>query len=403
MSRSAGEDTASLEALLASGGHSADFLDQLVRAANEQLGMDLAYLVEFVERSEVFRKLAGDTRSFGFEEEMAIPLAESYCQRLVQGELPNIVADTSDVELVRDLPITKQANIGAYIGVPIRLRDGRIYGTLCGVSHAPEPTLRDRDVRFMQVLANLAGSHLDATAERQEILRAKTERIRSVLEQELLTMVFQPIRDLETGETSGLEALSRFELEPKRSPDKWFAEAWEIGLGSELELLAVRQAVAKIDKLPGELYLSVNVSPDTIRSELFTQLVREAPSRRLVIEVTEHAVIDEYGPLAVAATMLRQHGVRIAVDDMGAGYAGLNHILQLRPDIAKLDIFLIRDVDRDPARQGLVSGTVGFANRAGLKVVAEGIETEAEHQALRVLGVSHGQGFYLGKPGPLRV
>lgn len=403
MSRSDREDTAPLEALLASGGESADFLDQLVRAANEQLGMDLAYMVEFVEKNEVFRKLAGDKRSFGFEEEMAIPLAESYCQRLVQGDLPSIVANTTDDQIVRDLPITKQADIGAYIGVPIRLRSGRVYGTLCGVSHAPEPTLRERDVRFLQVLANLAGNHLDATAEKAEFLRAKTERIKSVLEQELLTMVFQPIRDLDTGETSGLEALSRFELEPKRTPDKWFAEAWEVGLGSELELLAVRKAVSKIDQLPGELYLSVNVSPETLRSEPFTQLVQEVPALRLVVEVTEHAVIDEYGPLAVAVTMLRQHGVRIAVDDMGAGYAGLNHILQLGPDIAKLDIYLTRDVDRDAARQALVSSTVGFANRVGLKVVAEGIETEAEQQALRVLGVSHGQGFHLGRPGPLRI
>lgn len=365
--------------------------------------MDLAYIVEFVSGDEVFRKLAGDEASFGFEVNKAIPLEESYCLRVVRGELPNLVADTSQEPVVKDLPLTERAGIKAYIGVPIRVGESRVYGTLCGVSHAPEPSLREQDVRFLRVLANLAGAHLEMEEGRQEALKTKTDRIRRVLDQELLTIVYQPIRNLENGETSGLEALARFDAEPKRSPDKWFGEAWEVGLGIDLELLAARKATERLADFPGELYLSVNVSPETLRSQPFGDLVRSLPARRLVVEVTEHAVIDEYGPLSVAAAILRQHGVRIAVDDMGAGYSGLNRVLQLHPDTAKLDIYLTRDVDRDAARQALVSGTVGFANRVGLQLVAEGIETEAELQALKVLGVSHGQGYHLGRPGPLRI
>jgi EAL domain-containing protein (putative c-di-GMP-specific phosphodiesterase class I) len=119
--------------------------------------------------------------------------------------------------------------------------------------------------------------------------------------------------------------------------------------------------------------------------------------REVVLEVTEHAPIDSYAGLSDALTGLRGH-VRIAVDDAGAGYAGLQHILQIRPDIVKLDISPVRDLDTDPVRRALISGMVSFARDAGFVLLAEGIETESELVALRALGVSLGQGYLLGRP-----
>jgi EAL domain-containing protein (putative c-di-GMP-specific phosphodiesterase class I) len=120
--------------------------------------------------------------------------------------------------------------------------------------------------------------------------------------------------------------------------------------------------------------------------------------RPLAIEVTEHAQIDDYDSLRRAIREIP--GTKLFVDDAGAGYAGLTHILALDPDVVKLDISLVRSIDHDPSRQALVSGMRYFAMHAGMTLLAEGIETSAEAETLRGLGVDLGQGYLFGKPAP---
>ena len=122
---------------------------------------------------------------------------------------------------------------------------------------------------------------------------------------------------------------------------------------------------------------------------------------RIVLELTEHTRIDDYPALLEALDELRQHGVRIAVDDAGAGYAGLQQILGLRPDIIKLDVDLTRGIDTDPVRRALAACLVRFGEDTNSVIVAEGIETAAELETLRQLGVPWGQGYLLARPGPL--
>lgn len=224
------------------------------------------------------------------------------------------------------------------------------------------------------------------------------QRIRDVLDGGPLTMAFQPIVEIPLSRVVGVEALSRFGAPVP--PDQWFATAAAVGLGTELELFAVRSAVAQIDRLPEGVYLSVNVSPHTALQPALAEIV-EPFGPRIVIELTEHVPVDAYGDLAYALGRLRASGARIAVDDAGSGYSSLQHILQLHPDIIKLDIALVRDIDRDPARRALAAGLVMFAAETGAAITAEGIETGDELAALARLGVRFGQGYYLGRPAAL--
>jgi PAS domain S-box-containing protein len=250
-------------------------------------------------------------------------------------------------------------------------------------------------------------SSLTDETERQTMQQAATQdselkrgRVQAVLDVGGPDIVVQPILDLHTRAVIGGEALARFAGPPVQSPDRWFADASAVGLGHQLELAAVRAALTVLAATPAPTYLSINVSPATATSDaLFEVLDRgDGTGTRVVLELTEHSSVTDYPTLRSALLRLRTLGVRVAVDDAGAGFASLSHILNLRPDIVKLDIALVRGIHADPARRALATGLLIFANEIGASLVAEGIETEAELTALREVGISYGQGFYLGRP-----
>ena len=202
------------------------------------------------------------------------------------------------------------------------------------------------------------------------------------------------------GRPVGVEALARFPDQATRTPDKWFAEAARIGLGTELEMLAVRQAIRGLPFIPVELYVALNVSPATALSPELEKIVAAAPAGRLVVEVTEHSKVADQEALHArrssgCAAMPRSRSTMSA-----PAIPGLRRILDLRPDILKLDMSLTRDVDSDPARAALARALVTFADGIGCRIVAEGIETEAEMRALRSLGVGYGQGWHFSRPMP---
>jgi EAL domain-containing protein (putative c-di-GMP-specific phosphodiesterase class I) len=210
---------------------------------------------------------------------------------------------------------------------------------------------------------------------------------------------YQPIIDLRNGQTVGAEALARFAQLPVRPPDAWFAEAASLGVGVELELTALSLALEGLDRLPSGIYLSVNASAETMMTAEFAAAMSSVPAERLVLELTEHTRVVDYSAFADALEPLRSSGVRLAVDDAGSGFASFNHVLELRPDVIKLDISLIRGIDHDPAKQSLARALLGFGSEAfDTTFVAEGIETRAELEALQELGFHSGQGFILGRP-----
>ena len=227
------------------------------------------------------------------------------------------------------------------------------------------------------------------------------DRIQTVLDTNLITPVFQPIANLRTGGVAGVEALARFRVEPVRSPEAWFSDAESCGLHAELDLAAAAAALEVMPRLPERAFLSINMAPATAVSERFIDAIKGVDSDRLIIEITEHDAVHDYAVLASSLARFRADGGRVAVDDAGAGFASLRHTLAIDPDIIKLDITLVRDIDSDRARRALARALISFAEEMDAAIVAEGIETDAEIDVLRDLGVHFGQGYRLARPAPL--
>jgi EAL domain-containing protein (putative c-di-GMP-specific phosphodiesterase class I) len=198
-----------------------------------------------------------------------------------------------------------------------------------------------------------------------------------------------------------VEALARFSGRPKRTPDLCFAEAYAMGVGVELELASVKGALSSLSCLPGNVALCVNASPEAMISDELHRLLAASESRRIVVELTEEAKVDDYSRLSRALNELHLIDVRLGIDDSGAGFSSFSHILRLAPDIIKLDRELTAGIDHDPVRAALGTALVSFAARIGAKIIAEGIETAGELDMLRGLGIRYGQGYFLCRPTSL--
>ena len=235
-----------------------------------------------------------------------------------------------------------------------------------------------------------------AGKEEDEARRSRViARIQAVIEHGGVHPVYQPIVDLAKGRVTGVEALARFDT---GMPLQWFEEAGDVGLREELEASALAVALSGLPALPADAYLALNLSPATLLRRDVARLLGAVPMERVVIEMTEHAPVADYDMLNRALHPLRHAGVRIAVDDAGAGFASLRHILLLGPDIVKLDISLTRGIDADRPRRALSCALVAFARETETTIVAEGIETEAELRTLKEIGVTQGQGFLIARP-----
>jgi EAL domain-containing protein (putative c-di-GMP-specific phosphodiesterase class I) len=214
-----------------------------------------------------------------------------------------------------------------------------------------------------------------------------------------LRAVYQPIVDLARGVTVGYEALARFDASITAGPDRWFAAARTHGCPAELEAGALRAALAARADLPVNCFLTLNVSPDLLGEEPIRSVwAEQGDLRGLVIELTEQAPIESYAALEDDLARLRAAGALIAVDDAGAGYAGLRHLLALRPSIIKLDRALVEDVDRDSAKLALIEMIGTFAGRVDAWLLAEGVERADELDVLASLGVPLAQGYHLARP-----
>ena len=224
--------------------------------------------------------------------------------------------------------------------------------------------------------------------------------MRAVIEGSALSMVFQPIVNIQGHGVVGVEALARFDCEPRQSPDVWFMDAVASGLGTEIDLAAARAATPEILPDPSGMDLFVNVMPETLFSSGFEELVSSVPGDRVVLELTEHAPVNDYDRLADAIDGLRAEGFRIAVDDVGAGYSSFRHLLTVRPDVLKIDISLCRSIESDRARQVIAASIASLGRELDATVVAEGIETPAELTTVQELGIDSAQGFYLAAPAP---
>jgi EAL domain-containing protein (putative c-di-GMP-specific phosphodiesterase class I)/CheY-like chemotaxis protein len=246
-------------------------------------------------------------------------------------------------------------------------------------------------IDFCSILTALLGPELQHQAS-LELARAE---LLELVDTKAFTPVFQPVVELTTGALVGVEALTRWDDGIR--PDLRFGEAHELGIGIEVERATITQSLRAAPPLPDGIWLSINASPALVLSGALDELLGGV-SRPLVLELTEHEPVDDYEKLRAALAL--HPDLTVAVDDAGAGYSSLRHVLDLQPGIVKLDINWVHEVETDPARQALITAMVGFAREMGILVVAEGIETPAERHTLIQLGVVLGQGFLYAHPAP---
>lgn len=372
-------------------------IDSLLELARAQLGMDVAFVGEFRGDDRVVSHAAtGIDLPVGAG--LLQPRDQTHCQLLVEGRIPGVIPDTSADAAFSALPMAQTLGMGAYVGVSLHRGTGELYGTLCAFAQEADPTLRPRDAGVLKVLGGIVMQMVE-----QEELAGREHRQTLARLQQLYaargpTIVYQPIARLDGGGRAvGVEALSRF---PDGTPDQWFPAAAAAGaeVGVELEFRAATNAVSVLPELVG--FLAINLSPTALVDPALLEFLKPLPLERIVVEITEHHRAHDYLELTGILAPLRARGLRVAVDDAGAGFASMRHITRLRPDIIKLDVSLVRDIDSDTAAQALTSALLTCAAGTSAVVLAEGIETLAELACLRRLGVPLGQGYHLGRPAP---
>lgn len=368
----------------------------LLARARQHLGLDVCFVGEIDGDRRVIQLVDGAADAFGIHPGDSAPSIETYCALLLDETLPTLIADTAAHPIASTLPATTRHGIGAHIGVPILLPSGRVFGALCAASHLPRTDLDERDVGFMRVIADLVAEQVAAAAgpELVDPLRVADR----LAEPHALRIVFQPIVELGSRRVVGYEALSRF---TGVGPADVFAEAWRTGIGLELELKALRRAFCALPSLPTHCWLSVNVAPRTIISEAFGELLDEIPGNRIVLEVTEHDAVESYDRLMDALESMLDRGVRLALDDVGSGYSSLEQIVELSPDIIKLDAVFTRGVDAEPVRRAMTTAFRRFARDIDATVIVEGVETRDQAEAVHELGIRYAQGFHVGLPTPI--
>ncbi len=374
-------------------------LEDLLDFAREQLGMDLAFVGEF-RRSptggEQVVRAVSRAGSLLVAVGAVTDLARTLCQRVMDGRLPRAAADTADLPAAEEVPAVVSLPIRSYVTVPLTLPDGTLYGTLCCLSPRVHPSFGKDSIAALEVVAQAVVQVLVPDRVGSFQSRRAALEVGIMLAAGGPSTVYQPAVRLAGIKAGFVEALSRFA--DGRPPDQWFREATAVGLGVELEVTAAQRG---LEAVAVGRDVSVNLSAATITSGALSELLAELPLEQVVVEVSEHEAVSDYLELGRALAPYRAAGLRLAVDDAGAGYASLRHVVRLAPDVIKLDMSLVSGIDSDSSRRELAGALTSFAHRTGAVVVAEGVERLAEHEVLRDVGVDLGQGFLYAVPAPL--
>ncbi|MEV6596222.1 EAL domain-containing protein [Actinoplanes sp. NPDC051346] len=372
----------------------AEQLADLLRTARQSLGLGSAFLTRMdgtTQHLEAVDSTIPDMFSVG----MAQPQESSFCQAIMDGRLPPVMADVTDYPEAMALPGGKVPWLRSFVSVPVVLSDGTVYGTFCAAGFPTDPALASRDRALMDVLSHAASVIIEPGLRELARHAEISDRLTPVLNAGGPVVLLQPIVDLASRRRVGAEALSRFPREWNLPPDRCFAEAHAIGEGHRLEMLALRRAAAHLDRVPH--YVTMNVSPATLLTKACTRLLQGFPLDRVVLELSEHEPVEDYDALKAVLAPLRARGMRLAIDDVGAGFSSLRHIVVTAPDVIKLDRSIVTGIGADSVLSVVTHSLVDLARATGATVVAEGVETEADAAALAAVGVDLGQGWHFGR------
>jgi EAL domain-containing protein (putative c-di-GMP-specific phosphodiesterase class I) len=369
----------------------------LLLIAKRSLGLSVSFLSR-LDGTTQHLEVVESSVPFLFQEGNKQVQATSLCQAILDKKLPAVIPDLKAFPEAMKLPAARLPRIRSYVSVPVLLSDGTLYGTFCAAGLTSDKGLTKRDQSLMEVLAHAAAVIIEPDV-RDHARRAEiAERLAPILATGGPAVVLQPIVELATGRRVGAEALSRFPIEWGKPPDVCFAEAHSIDVGDRLELLALRRAADYLDEVSG--YVAMNVSPGTLLTRECADLLNEFRLDRVLLELSEHDQVVDYAALMAVLDPLRVAGMRLAIDDVGAGFSSLRHIILTAPDVIKLDRSIVDGVSSDPVLKSLVRSLVDFAEGCDATVVAEGVETASDGDVLLALGVDYGQGWYYGRPGP---
>lgn len=219
---------------------------------------------------------------------------------------------------------------------------------------------------------------------------------------------FQPIVSLKNGEYIGYEALTRGPKEsPLHFPDLLFGCAKRFNKTWEFDLLCRITAIEKAKDVVGNKFLFINIDPDIIKDSEFKKgFTKEylksygISPKNIIFEITEHTAITDYRSFKEIIDNYRTQGYRIAIDDAGDGYSGLRMLSEIRPNFIKIDMELVRNIDKDMLKRELIKCIQRFAESTNLKIIAEGIETYDELKTLINIGIDYGQGYFIQRPNP---
>ncbi len=372
-------------------------IDDALNTVREHFGMSVAYLSRFEGETLVFQNVSAPDLPHLIKTDDRMVLAETYCGKIISGELPSLICDTADEPACQELGVTSSIPIGSHLSLPVMLKDGRPYGMFCCFSHEPNPSLNERDLAVMASYVNLVARQVQSERDvTDEALRDRA-RIETILHDTLFDPAYQPIVQVSDRRTVGFEALIRFRGSRDGTTEQVFRQAMRVGLGMELELSAAEVALQHLPELEALDYLSINASPELICDDRFERLLQDVERSKLVVEVTEYSEHVDIPKLLSRLPELRQSGIRIAIDDVGAGYSDFQRITQISPDILKIDRSIVAGLDRDAKKRAAIAALQYFAMETGPTVLAEGVEREEEAAALGALGVPLAQGWLFGR------
>lgn len=372
-------------------------LVELLEVLRRRLHMDLAWLGRLEGDLLILQVVSGDTSAFGLGLGTSVRRDGSLYAKVLSGDLPSLIPDVQADPRTSHVPVVDEFAIGSYAATPVTDTEGRVYGMLGCLGRQPCLSLHQSDGGFLRLLASFLTEFVIDLRRLWDTRSALWRQISDLLDQGGPRMFFQPVVDLSTGRTVAVEGLARFPT-LTRGPQDLFAAAASVGLGYELETAAIRNALRALPAMPPDVILAVNASPATVNDKLTDLIVETGTPQRIAVEITEHDYIGDDHNLLLATEVLRGHGTHIAVDDVGSCYSGLEQLLHLRPEVIKMDYFITHGIHLDAARRAVAAGLTKVAAEIGGRVVAEGIESTAELDAVVASGITYGQGNLLGLP-----
>jgi EAL domain-containing protein (putative c-di-GMP-specific phosphodiesterase class I) len=370
---------------------------ELLQTARSSLRLSVAFLSRLdgtTQHLEVVETSVPFLFQEGYQQQQDVTL----CQAILDKKIPQVIPDLTVFPEAMKLPAAKIPRLRSYVSVPVTLSDGSLYGTFCAAGLTTDRDLTKRDKALMDVLASAAAVIIEPEVRSQQRRSEIEDRLAPLMADGGPVVALQPIVDLSTGHRVGAEALSRFPADWGMTPDVVFEQAHSIGLGHRLELLALDRAAEHLDRVDG--YIAMNVSPATLLTPECGELLGRLPLSRVLLELSEHDQVEDYTALNAALAPFRAEGLRLAIDDVGAGFSSLRHIVVTAPDVIKIDRSIVAGLDTDAVLSKLVQSLVEFGHGCRVRVVAEGVETADEAAMLRTLGVDYGQGWHYGRPGP---